>query len=129
MSKKKLENKVKKSVKKKPLLALLFVLLLGGGIAGGYFTASAITKNDTFELIGEQTITLLVGEDYQEKGAKVIAFGKDVSMDVVIEDNIDNTQEGQYYVKYTIDNWRYKGVVKYRYIYVVETLEEGGETL
>ena len=65
MSKKKLENKVKKSAKKKPLLALLFVLLLGGGIAGGYFTASAITKNDTFELIGEQTITLLVGEDYQ----------------------------------------------------------------
>lgn len=113
------KEKNKKS-KKKPvfLTALLVVFLLFG--VGGYFTLRQITKNDEFTLIGEKEIVLIVGEDYQEKGAKVVSFGKDKSAQIIIESNVDTSVAGRYYVKYSVDDFRFKNVVRYRYVTVEE---------
>ncbi len=106
--------------KKRPvfLTLLLAIFVLFG--AGGYFTFRQITKNDEFTLVGEKEVVLSVGEVYQEKGAKVISFGKDKSAQVVIESNVDTSVAGRYYVKYQVKDFRFKSVVRYRYVIVEE---------
>lgn len=120
--KSKVGKAVEKQKKAHPVAFLLVVIFLVVGAVGGYFTTKYITRNDKFEIVGEQTITLIVGEVYEDEGAVAISFGKDISADIKTENNIDNTTEGRYYIKYTVDNFRYNGVVKYRHIIYV-----GGE--
>ena len=78
--------------------------------------------------MGEQTITLNVGEEFVDEGVNIVAFGKDISDSVKVENNINNTVAGRYYVKYTVDNLRYNGVVKYRYVIFVDEESENGVT-
>lgn len=113
-------KETKKQVKKNPLVALFLLVLVAVGAAGGFFGIKLLTKNDTFEIIGEQTIELTIGQEYTEQGVKAISFGKDVSADVEIDSNVNINQAGEYYVKYTIDDFRFKDVVRYRYVKVVE---------
>ena len=126
---KKVEKTVKKQAKKRPLLAFIFFLLLGGAVVGGFFGMQAIAKNDVFEIVGKQTITLQVGEEYIEEGAKAVCFGQDMSEDVKIEvdPSFDIDKEGVYYIKYTIDNIRFKEIVRYRYVIVEALSEEVGQ--
>ena len=100
------------------LLSLALIFLVFG--VGGFFTFNLLTKNDEFSLVGEKEITLNVGDEYVEQGTKVISFGKDKSSQVVIESNVDTSVAGEYYVKYTIKDFRFKDVVRYRYVKVVE---------
>lgn len=117
-TKKKIEKAVKKV--KNPYLMLLFLVIFVGGCAGGYFLANHFTRNDTFEVIGEKTITLELGQTYEDEGAIAISFGKDVSSKIVAENNIDFTTAGQYYIKYTVEDIRYSGISRYRTIIIVE---------
>lgn len=116
-----------KSKKKGTGLIAVIVLLAIGGVAG-FFTAKHITRNDVFEIIGEQTITLSVGETYQDEGAKAISFGKDISSKIVSETNVDYSTVGTYYIKYTVDDIRYRGIERYRVI-VVEASEVSDESI
>ena len=128
MAKQTLKTKAKKEIKKgttkRPVFTFLLAVLFASGLAGGYFGGEYLTKNDTFEIIGDQTIELNVGQQYQEQGVKIISFGKDISSKVVIEDNIDTTTEGDYYVKYSVDDIRYGKIVRYRYVVVSEVANE-----
>ena len=54
----------------------------------------------------------------------VISFGKDISDKIFAENTIDNTTPGQYYIRYTVDNFRFKGVERYRIVKVVEVEDE-----
>ena len=56
---------------------------------GGIFTTYYLTRNDTFELIGETHLILNIGDKYIEKGAKIIAFGKDISNQVEITGSVN----------------------------------------
>ncbi len=124
MSKKSsVQKTVNKQKKKHPLAFIFVVLFLVVGCLGGYFGVQTLTKDDVFMLIGDQTVILSIGEDYIDEGVTIIAFGQDISVSVEVEDNIDSTQAGIYYIKYTVDNLRYKGVVKYRYV-IYEEIEE-----
>lgn len=120
----KLEKTVEKQKKSHPIAFLLVVSFLVIGAFGGWFATKYITRNDTFEIVGEQTITLNLGENYVDEGAVAVAFGKDISNKIVVETNIDNSVAGKYYIKYTVKNLRFGGVVKYRYIIFQEVTNE-----
>lgn len=100
---------------------LLISLVLGAGI--GYFIGFTLIKNDKFIINGESTIEIYIGQTYEDEGATAISFGKDVSNKIKTENNINTAEEGQYYIKYTVDNIRYKGVERYRVI-IVKPLQE-----
>lgn len=49
------QNKTKRTLKKlSPLTLFLVVLFLGGGLVGGWFGVKILTKNDCFEIIGQE---------------------------------------------------------------------------
>ena len=115
------------------IIVLAFIFILGGVV--GYFVGSSLIKNDKFTINGESTIEIFVGQTYQDEGATAISFGKDVSDKIKTESDLDwieegqfytSAEEGQYYLKYTVNNIRYKGVERYRTI-IVKPLEEEGK--
>lgn len=127
------KNKIKKSLKKVSTLTIfLAVLFLALGIGAGYFAVSTICKNDTVEVLGQKEITLNIASGtyaYTDEGFKAIAFGQDISQNVKITSNltetngvytIDLTEPGEYYIKYTINHFKFGEVVKYRTITVEE---------
>lgn len=125
------KSKIKKAVNKQkkahPIAFFLVVLFLAVGAVCGYFVTKHLTRNDKFEILGEQTITINLGEDLpQDEGAVAISFGRDISSRIVVEDNINTEKAGRYYIKYTVDDIRYNGVVKYRYIIILAP-EEGDD--
>ena len=96
---------VKKSHKGVLLLALLFLVL---GAAAGAAVSWFMTKDDRFVLNGEKEITLAVGEAYEEQGAEVISFGRDISENVVISgDTVDESTEGVYQIVYPVEDLRW----------------------
>ena len=103
------------------IFVLVLALVLGGVV--GYFVGFSLIKNDKFEINGEKTIEIYIGQTYEDEGATAISFGKDVSSKIKAESNINTSEEGQYYIKYTVDNIRYRGVERYRII-IVQPLEE-----
>ena len=112
----------KKQTKKMSWPVVLIVLAMVVAAVAGFFTAQKLTENDKFELIGDKVVEVEVGGTYQDqgKGAQVISFGVDLSEFVKTENNIDFNTPGQYYIKYTVDNFRFKGIARYRIINVVE---------
>lgn len=122
------KSTIEKTIKKtNPLLLLLFAIIFVGFAVGGYFLGANIIKNDKFEIVGEKTITLTIGDaPYVDEGAVAISFGKDISENIVSETNVDYTTVGQYYIRYSVDNIRYKGVYRYRTI-IINELEAGNE--
>lgn len=121
------KKNIEKVKKKHPFAFIVVIALFAVGIFGGYFTVKTFTKNDTFELIGEKYITLTLGQSYQDEGAKAVFFGRDVSDEIVIENNIDFSSVGQYYIKYEYSNFLYKNVVKYRYVTITSEEVADGE--
>ena len=115
-----LESQVKAVTKQlNPIAIVIIVLCLVVGFVGGWFGYKAVTKNDTFVLNGNKEITLNLNETYVEQGAKIVAFGKDVSAEVKVEGKVDTTKEGEYALTYTINNIKYNGIKKVRIIRVV----------
>ncbi len=119
-----------KSVKKLSALSIcLIVLFFVLGVGAGYFTVYSITKDDTFEVLGQKNITLNVGDEYtyEELGVKAIAYGKDISGDVKIEYQgfaissggtaiIDTSAEKLLRVIYTFDDGKFGKITKVRLI-------------
>lgn len=119
-----LEKQVEVTIKKvNPITLIVAVFCLLVGVLGGWFGYKAITKNDTFELNGEKEITLNVGDAFVDEGAKIVAFGRDISQDVIIQGEVDTTKANEYVLTYTVNNFKYKGVKKIRIIRVVENNE------
>ena len=133
---KKQEKQVEKTIKNssaKTLFVSFLLIIVGFAIgAGAYFL---ICKNDTFEIVGSDEITLTLDESYEELGVKAIEFGKDISEKVKIETNMvldsenKSNEIGTFYVKYTIDSIKYGKIFKIEKIKLVTFVEasEGGE--
>ena len=123
---KKQEKEVKKAIKKsnpKTIMVSLLLIIVGFIIgAGAYFI---VCKNDTFEVVGKDQITLTLDEKYEERGAKIIEFGKDISENVIIETNLELNEDktsketGTFYVKYTVDSIKYGKLFKIQKIKLV----------
>ena len=119
MSRKK-SKQIKKIVKKLDkttiiILCLFLILGLAVGVGTSYF----VMRNDVFAINGETEIVLNVGDEYVEGGAKAIAFGKDISSFVQIDGQVDTENEGEYILKYTVDNFRFRNYVLYKLVKVV----------
>ena len=133
---------VKKELSKKTnqpvIIAVVLCLVIGAVI--GYFALGFFTKNDCFAMnnYSENEIDVYIGgengiTEYVEKGAKCVAFGQDIteniivtykyredlSFDAVVVTEVDETKPGIYYAIYTIDNLRYKGIELIRNIIVL----------
>ena len=128
-SNKKAENQLKK-LKGGALVVALILLVVGA--VGGFLTVKIVTKDDCFELIGKYEITLRLGENYEDMGAKVVAFGKDESEFLQIETNLEKNEdgtftaneEGTYYIKYTVDSFKYGKLLKVQKIRLISFVEE-----
>lgn len=114
----------KKKSTKMSISLIITILALVVGAVCGYFLSQKLTENDKFEIIGEKVIEVEIGGSYQDEGAVVISFGKDISDKIIVETNVDYTTPGKYYIKYTVDNFRFKGIERYRTINVVEVEDE-----
>lgn len=117
----KTSKKVKKELSKFSSVAkMLALILFVVGVIGGVFTTYYFTRNDTFQIIGETEIHLNVGEEYIEQGVKIIAFGKDISDQVIIKGTVNTSIEDVYVLKYTVNNFRFKNYTLYKKITVGE---------
>jgi len=123
-TKRKIEKQVKSQVKKRPWM-ILVVILLAAAAVGGFFLAQTLTKNDTFEIIGQKTVYLSVGDTYEEAGAKAVSLGRDISASIKTESTVNTQTAGEYYVKYTVEDIRFGNVCRYRYVIVQEVGNEG----
>ena len=111
-------------------IALALVFLAIGG-AGGFFAVKMLTRNDCFTLNGKDEITLQIGETYTDEGVEVVAFGKDDSGTVEIKtDLVKNedgtytaTEEGRYYMIYTVKNFKYGTLFKIQKIRLISFVE------
>ena len=132
-SKKKKSNKAKKELKKLGFLTIVVALLLMSiGVGVGSLVVKISTKNDCFNLIGKDEITLQLGETYVDEGVNIISFGKDVSEDITIETNLKvdvdgkyyAENEGTYYMIYKSNNFKYGTIFKVQKIRLITFVEQ-----
>ena len=115
----------KRKRKKVSLFACLLALFIG--VVLGYLGGEYICQNDTFMLVGEKNYSVSLGAPdfvYEEEGVRIIEFGKDISDSACVETNmtslgdgkytVDTTVPGKYYIKYTVESYRYGEVCKIR---------------
>ena len=131
---KRTSKKVKKQMKKaSPVAIIVAVLLLVVGAVGGFFGIKFLTKNDCFELIGKEYVTLYVEENYVDEGAKVIAFNKDDSSKVVVDTNLKKREDGSlyadeigtYYITYNVNNLKYGSIFKVQKVRIIDVVDAG----
>lgn len=123
---KKTINKAKRATK---LLAkrtgtlplIIMALFVVTGLIVGYFASAYITKSEYFELNGDSTITLNVGDTYEELGASANVLFRDVTEKITISGSVDTTTAGEYYIIYKLDEIRYKDYALIRTIIVQES--------
>lgn len=91
-----MEKNKKTRFKIKLVILALFLII----IALFCFKKNVIPTN--FYLKGEKTIELKLGENYKESGFVAKLFGKDISKEVTVEENINYDKIGEYEVNYTL---------------------------
>lgn len=130
--KSKTQKSIEKEIKKmhpltKFIAAVSFIVALVVAFSASYF----IQKNDKFELIGEQTITMNVGGKYIEPSLNdaivCVSFGRNVNSSVTInnqESTYDPTTSptvaGTYYIVYQTSDFKFKDITRIRKIVVNE---------
>lgn len=122
------EKAVKKTHTATVVLAVLFFVI---GCIGGVIVSMQLTKNDKFELNGEKTVYLEIGEKYVEPGVTVISFGKDVSDKITTGGDFGamNTDiEGVYQIVYKIDDLRWGDYQRVRTV-IVGNPEKGEQEI
>ena len=130
---KKDKNKIAKDIKKltpKNIFIALLLIILGFSIgAGAYY---GISKNDCFQLVGEEELTFSLSDTYKDEGVKIIEFNKDISNTAYIETNLKQNSEGEfyaedigtYYIKYMTDSIKFGKIFKIAKIRLITFVEE-----
>ena len=125
-------RKVKTKLKKLSFgVVMLAIFLLAVGVVGGYFGVQYLSRNDCFNIVGAEEITLEIGESYLDEGVRVVAFGIDETDKVEIETNLKKNNdgkfyaqtEGTYYIKYTVNNIKYGSIFKVQKIRLIHFVE------
>ncbi|MBP3432033.1 MAG: hypothetical protein J6K39_04195 [Clostridia bacterium] len=132
----KTKSTAKRAIKKTGTKTLMFALVfLIFGVTLGAGTWWLVCRDDCFSILGQEEITLDLSETYEDEGVKVVAFGKDEGSSVVIESNLKQNkdgdfyadEEGTYYIKYQSTCFKYGTVFKIQKVRLVTfTLPEGG---
>ena len=126
------KRKIKTKIKKLSFgVVVLAIFLLALGVVGGYFGVQYLSRNDCFNIVGAEEITLEIGEAYLDEGVRVVAFGVDETDKVEIETNLKKDKdgkfyaqtEGTYYIKYTVNNIKYGSIFKVQKIRLIHYVE------
>ena len=91
-------EKVKNVLKSKVFLIASIVILVIVGLTISIY----ITLDSSLKLNGDSVVNVSYKEIYEEKGATVKLFGKDLSSSIKINSNVKNGELGNYYVTYTV---------------------------
>ena len=127
---------INKAKKRKPITFVLIAVFFIIGICGGYAIFAITSKNDCFELIGEERVVLTLEEKYVNEGVKIIEFGKDISEKAeyetnlkVIDGNFYSEEVGDFYIKYSVNSIKFGKIFKIEKVRIVSFVEasEGGE--
>lgn len=119
------EKAVKKTHKLTLSLAVLFLVI---GLAAGAAAAWGLTRGDRFVLVGDKQITLALGQAYEEQGAEIVSFGRDISDKAVISgDTVDVNKAGVYQVVYTVKDLRWGSYQLVRTVTVGAAAEGGAQ--
>lgn len=141
-TKKKTTGKITKKATKAfrkihPAFVVTCILFLVIGICLGAYYAHSEIINDKYVLNGEKVMIYSVGDtiSYQDEGVTCISKGEDISSEITIDTNMtkdadgkytaDTTEQGEYYITYTMDSGRYKGLSRVR---VIKVMDAGGES-
>lgn len=131
-STKRTQKKVEKSIKKaSPLAIVLAVLFLLLGAGAGFLTCKVICKNDCFDIVGMDEISIEIGSSYVDQGVKVVAFGKDEAASVSVETNLTknadgsytSNEEGTFYILYKSSCFKYGKLFKVEKIRLISFVE------
>lgn len=91
---------------KKSILFIILGLLLLGGLGTGYYfyhkkkVFDALTP--TIKLLGNDTIEIGVNSEFKDEGAKAEFNKQNISKDIIVDNNVDTTKVGTYYVVYEV---------------------------
>lgn len=125
---KRTQKKVEKTIKKaSPVAIIVAILFLVVGLGAGWLTTSIICKNDCFDIVGMDEISIEIGTNYVDQGVKIVAFGKDESASISIETDLTknadgsltSNEEGTFYIKYKSDCFKYGKLFKVEKIRLV----------
>ena len=134
-------KKIAKAVGLKGFILALVLLLVFGAIGAG--AVWFVCRDDCFKIIGGD-VELAVNVRYEDEGAKVVEFGKDISSKVKFETNMvvnndgsfspqldsdNNPIEDTYYIIYTVDSFKYGKFATIKKVRLVKFVEisEGQE--
>ena len=99
------------------MLLLIIVVFAGIGVGTGF----VLTRNDCFEIIGQDEIELQASEKYFDQGVKVVEFGKNCQDKVSIETDMKTNADGSFSPQVDEDN---NPILKtYYIIYKVNTFK------
>ena len=130
------EDDIKKSKKSgsklTKSLGILAVVFLVIGVGLGIGASFYLCRNDCFEIIGSDELTLTIGENYYDEGCKVISFGRDISDEVEIETDLIINSDGSltgddtktYYILYKSNDIKYGKVFTVTKIRLITFVEE-----
>lgn len=122
---------VKKQARKLSFGAIVLCLILFvTGVVIGESGYHMLTAADAFELVGEKTVTVKVGEPfrYTDEGICAVKYGVDYSDQVQVETNLqkvggsytmDTSEPGRYYMIYRVNEDGFEGLQKVRIFEVV----------
>ena len=110
MAKKRSSSAAKAAKKLHPATVVLAAVFLAVGIGAGIFASEALSAGDSFTLNGGREVHLSLGEAFDDPGATVLSFGRDISDRVQgggDADRFDADTPGTYYFVYTVDDLRW----------------------
>ena len=110
MAKKRSSSAAKAAKKLHPATVVLAAVFLAVGIGAGIFASEALSAGDSFTLNGGREVHLSLGEAFDDPGATVLSFGRDISDRVQVSgdaDRFDADTPGTYYFVYTVDDLRW----------------------
>lgn len=110
MAKKRSSSAAKAAKKLHPATVVLAAVFLAVGISAGIFASEALSAGDSFTLNGGREVHLSLGEAFDDPGATVLSFGRDISDRVQVggdADRFDADTPGTYYFVYTVDDLRW----------------------
>lgn len=127
-----LKNQKKSGSKLTKSLGILAVVFLVIGVGLGIGASFYLCRNDCFEIIGSDELTLTIGENYYDEGCKVVSFGRDISDEVEIETDLIINSDGSltgddtktYYILYKSNDIKYGKVFTVTKIRLITFVEE-----
>ena len=74
-------------------ICFILALIVGAGVC--FF----LGRNDRFEFIGNEELSLTLDETYADEGVEIKEFGFDISKKATVETNLKQNGQGEYYAE------------------------------